>query len=77
MRFMQATAQSLHAPENYIRGILGITAERPHGFMKALIDLQGYEKWVEGNLQHLASGFGLRNRSRSTSTIAESAAESD
>jgi multicomponent K+:H+ antiporter subunit D len=31
MRFMQATAQSLHAPENYIRGVLGIAAERPHG----------------------------------------------
>ena len=44
---------------------------------RVLIDLQGYDKWVEGSLQHLACGFGLRNRSRSTSTIAESAAESD
>lgn len=26
MRFMQATAQSLHAPNNYIRGVLGPTA---------------------------------------------------
>jgi multicomponent K+:H+ antiporter subunit D len=31
MRFMQATAQSLHAPENYIRGVLGTSAERPNG----------------------------------------------
>ena len=23
MRFMQATAQSLHAPQNYVRGVLG------------------------------------------------------
>ena len=44
---------------------------------RVLIDLQGYEKWVEGSLQHLACGFGPRNRSRSTSTIAASAAESD
>lgn len=29
MRFMQATAQSLHAPDAYIRGVLGPTAERP------------------------------------------------
>jgi multicomponent K+:H+ antiporter subunit D len=29
MRFMQATAQSLHAPENYIRGVLGTSVERP------------------------------------------------
>ena len=29
MRFMQATAQSLHAPQNYIRGVLGPAAERP------------------------------------------------
>jgi multicomponent K+:H+ antiporter subunit D len=29
MRFMQATAQSLHAPNDYIRGVLGPTAERP------------------------------------------------
>ena len=28
MRFMQATAQSLHAPEHYIRGVLGPAAER-------------------------------------------------
>lgn len=28
MRFMQATAQSLHAPEHYIRGVLGSAAER-------------------------------------------------
>ena len=44
---------------------------------RVLIDLQGYDKWVEGSLQHLACGFGPRNRSRSTSTIAASAAESD
>jgi multicomponent K+:H+ antiporter subunit D len=31
MRFMQATAQSLHAPENYIRGVLGTSTERPNG----------------------------------------------
>ena len=29
MRFMQATAQSLHAPHDYIRGVLGSAAERP------------------------------------------------
>ena len=29
MRFMQATAQSLHAPQDYIRGVLGSTGERP------------------------------------------------
>lgn len=29
MRFMQATAQSLHAPHNYIRSVLGSAAERP------------------------------------------------
>jgi multicomponent K+:H+ antiporter subunit D len=29
MRFMQATAQSLHAPQAYIRGVLGATGERP------------------------------------------------
>ena len=29
MRFMQATAQSLHAPDDYIRGVLGSAAERP------------------------------------------------
>ena len=28
MRFMQATAQSLHEPHGYIRGVLGSTAER-------------------------------------------------
>lgn len=28
MRFMQATAQSLHAPQNYIRSVLGPTSER-------------------------------------------------
>ncbi len=27
MRFMQATAQSLHVPDDYIRGVLGATAE--------------------------------------------------
>jgi len=27
MRFMLATAQSLHAPHNYIRGVLGPIAE--------------------------------------------------
>ena len=31
MRFMQATAQSLHAPHDYIRGVLGSAAERPKG----------------------------------------------
>jgi multicomponent K+:H+ antiporter subunit D len=31
MRFMQATAQSLHAPHDYIRGVLGPDAERPKG----------------------------------------------
>jgi multicomponent K+:H+ antiporter subunit D len=29
MRFMHATAQSLHAPGGYVRGVLGPTAERP------------------------------------------------
>jgi len=29
MRFMQATAQSLHAPDDYIRGVLGPAAVRP------------------------------------------------
>jgi len=29
MRFMQATAQSLHAPHEYIRGVLGSTAQQP------------------------------------------------
>jgi multicomponent K+:H+ antiporter subunit D len=29
MRFMQATAQSLHAPHDYVRGILGAEAQRP------------------------------------------------
>jgi multicomponent K+:H+ antiporter subunit D len=29
MRFTQATAQSLHAPHDYIRGVLGSAAERP------------------------------------------------
>lgn len=29
MRFMQATAQSLHAPQDYVRGVLGATAQRP------------------------------------------------
>ena len=29
MRFMQATAQSLHAPQDYVRGVLGAVAERP------------------------------------------------
>ena len=33
MRFMQATAQSLHAPHDYIRGVLGSAAERPKGPM--------------------------------------------
>jgi multicomponent K+:H+ antiporter subunit D len=33
LRFMQATAQSLHAPNAYIRGVLGPTAERPVGPM--------------------------------------------
>jgi len=33
MRFMQATAQSLHVPHDYIRGILGSAAERPNGRM--------------------------------------------
>ena len=31
MRFMQATAQSLHTPHDYIRGVLGAAAERPAG----------------------------------------------
>ncbi|MGE3712275.1 MAG: monovalent cation/H+ antiporter subunit D [Hyphomicrobiaceae bacterium] len=31
MRFMQATAQSLHAPHDYIRGVLGSRAEQPRG----------------------------------------------
>lgn len=29
MRFMQATAQSLHAPHDYIRGVLGAAPQRP------------------------------------------------
>ncbi|MGE0653638.1 MAG: monovalent cation/H+ antiporter subunit D [Alphaproteobacteria bacterium] len=29
MRFMQATAQSLHAPHDYIRGVLGLAEESP------------------------------------------------
>jgi multicomponent K+:H+ antiporter subunit D len=29
MRFMQSTAQSLHVPHDYIRGILGSAAQRP------------------------------------------------
>jgi len=29
MRFMQATAQSLHAPQDYIRGVLGSAGNRP------------------------------------------------
>jgi multicomponent K+:H+ antiporter subunit D len=29
--FMRATAQSLHAPHDYIRGVLGSAAERPKG----------------------------------------------
>jgi multicomponent K+:H+ antiporter subunit D len=29
MRFMQATAQSLHAPHGYLRGVLGSVGERP------------------------------------------------
>jgi multicomponent K+:H+ antiporter subunit D len=33
MRFMQATAQSLHAPQDYIRGVLGSAGERPSGPM--------------------------------------------
>ncbi len=31
MRFMQATAQSLHTPDVYIRGVLGAAAEQPIG----------------------------------------------
>ena len=31
MRFMQATAQSLHAPHDYLRGVLGSAGERPSG----------------------------------------------
>lgn len=31
MRFMQATAQSLHAPQDYIRGVLGSAAKLPNG----------------------------------------------
>ena len=30
MRFMQATAQSLHAPQDYIRGVLGPAGNRPN-----------------------------------------------
>jgi multicomponent K+:H+ antiporter subunit D len=30
MRFAQATAQSLHAPQEYIRGVLGSAGERPN-----------------------------------------------
>lgn len=33
MRFMRATAQSLHAPQDYIRGVLGSAGERPGGSM--------------------------------------------
>jgi multicomponent K+:H+ antiporter subunit D len=29
MRYMQATARSLHSPHDYIRGVLGPTAARP------------------------------------------------
>jgi multicomponent K+:H+ antiporter subunit D len=29
MRFMQATAQSLHSPDDYIRGVLGAPNTRP------------------------------------------------
>ena len=31
MRFVQATAQSLHAPQDYVRGVLGAAAWRPTG----------------------------------------------
>jgi len=31
MRFMQATAQSLHTPHDYVRGVLGSAAVRPAG----------------------------------------------
>lgn len=31
MRFMQATAQSLHSPHDYIRSVLGSRTERPRG----------------------------------------------
>ena len=33
MRFMQATAQSLHTPHDYIRSVLGPAAEPPKGLM--------------------------------------------
>lgn len=33
MRFMQATAKSLHAPQDYIRGVLGTIPERPKDVM--------------------------------------------
>jgi multicomponent K+:H+ antiporter subunit D len=33
MRFMQTTAQSLHAPHGYIRAVLGLAAERRIGLM--------------------------------------------
>ena len=33
MRFMQATAQSLHAPHDYVSGVLGPAAERPKSLM--------------------------------------------
>jgi len=31
MRFMQATAQALHAPHDYVRGVMGAAATRPQG----------------------------------------------
>jgi multicomponent K+:H+ antiporter subunit D len=33
MRFMQATAKSLHTPQDYIRGVLGTIPERPKDVM--------------------------------------------
>ncbi len=34
MRFMAATAQSLHNPQDYIHGVLGSAAKRTNGFMR-------------------------------------------
>ena len=34
MRYMQATAQSLHAPQDYIRGVLAPVAETKAGAAK-------------------------------------------
>jgi hypothetical protein len=46
---------------------------------RVLIDMEGYEKWVEGQPQHLRREFGRRPGapSRSTSTSGESDAAND